>query len=94
MTRHRKTAGVTLERRMLYGVLAREGLRLGEALRLEWSDLDLEHGTLSLDENKTDDPRTWALGLDVAERSSSGRSSPALPSACSRSSASAWTSAS
>ena len=58
--------GVAFERRMLYGVLAREGLRLGEALRLEWSDLDLENGTLSLDENKTNDPRTWALGADVA----------------------------
>ncbi len=55
-----------LERRMLYGVLGREGLRLGEALGLAWSDIDLERGTVSLDQNKTDDPRTWALGADVA----------------------------
>jgi len=59
-------ADVPLERRMLFGLMSREGMRLGEVLRLAWTDLDLERGTLSLDENKTDDPRTWALGADVA----------------------------
>lgn len=57
---------VPLARRLLYGVLAREGLRLGEALRLRWQDLDLERGTIRLDRNKTDDPRAWALAPGVA----------------------------
>ncbi len=56
---------VPLVRRMLYGVLAREGLRLGEAVALRWCDLDLERGVLTLDANKTHDPRAWALGDDV-----------------------------
>jgi len=57
---------VALERRVLYGFLAREGLRGGEALKLQWSDLDLTRGVVRLDENKTDDPRAWALGPGVA----------------------------
>lgn len=52
--------------RLLYGFLAREGMRSwSEAARLEWSDVDLERGVLSLDTNKTDDPRAWALRPDV-----------------------------
>jgi integrase len=58
--------GVPLEQRLLYGFLAREGLRLGEALALCWADLDLQLGTIRLDENKTDDPRMWALDPSVA----------------------------
>ena|GEM_PF-726191 len=54
-----------LERRALWGFLAREGLRLGEALALTWEDLDLERGALTLDKNKTDDPRAWALDSSV-----------------------------
>lgn len=54
-------------RRALYGFLAREGCRLGEALSLCWRDLDLQRGAISLDENKTDEPRTWALSPGVAE---------------------------
>jgi len=57
---------VALERRMLYGFLAREGLRCGEALSLQWSDLDLVRGVIHLDTNKTDDPRAWALSPGVA----------------------------
>ena len=56
---------VPLARRVLYGVLAREGMRLGEALALRWADVDLERGTISLDTNKTNDPRTWVTGDDV-----------------------------
>ena len=56
---------VPLEHRVLYGLLAREGLRKGEALALRWRDLDLQRGMLRLDINKTDDPRAWALGADV-----------------------------
>ena len=58
---------VPFARRLLYGVLAREGCRLGEALSLRWCDLDLERRVIRLDENKTDDPRAWALSPGVAE---------------------------
>ncbi len=57
---------VPLQARLLWGFLAREGMRLGEALALTWGALDLERGTLRLDENKTDDPRAWALDPGVA----------------------------
>jgi integrase len=53
-------------RRLLFGLLIREGLRLNEALSLTWTDVDLERGVLNLDTNKTDDPRSWAMGQDVA----------------------------
>jgi len=56
---------IPLARRVLWGFLAREGMRLGEALALRWGDFDLERGTVRLDANKTDDPRMWALGPDV-----------------------------
>jgi integrase len=57
---------VPLEYRLLYGVLAREGMRLSEALGLRWRHLDLEHGAVRLDVNKTGEPRVWALRDDVA----------------------------
>jgi integrase len=57
---------VPLARRLFYGVLAREGLRVGEAFSLTWHDVDLDHGVLRLEGNKTDDPRSWAMGEDVA----------------------------
>jgi integrase len=57
---------VPLIRRLLYGLLVREGLRVSEALALTWPDLDLKRGVIRLDTNKTDDPRSWALGEDVA----------------------------
>ena len=56
-----KCAEIPIAHRMLYGFLAREGMRSGEALALEWADLDLVRGVVRLDENKTDDPRSWAL---------------------------------
>ena len=58
---------VPLGRRVLYGVLAREGLRCGEALGLTWDTIDLERGAVRLDANKTDDPRAWALSPGVPE---------------------------
>jgi hypothetical protein len=39
---------------MLYGVVAREGMRSSEAFRMTWGDLDLERGAVRLDVNKTD----------------------------------------
>ena len=58
---------VPLPYRLLYGFLAREGMRKSEALSLTWGDIDLARGAVSLDANKTDDPRTWALDPGVAE---------------------------
>src|SRR6185503_11180018 len=47
------------------GFLHREGPRSAEAARLTWGDIDLGRGILTLDENKTDDPRAWALSPGV-----------------------------
>jgi hypothetical protein len=44
---------------------AREGLRAREAVALRIRDLDLKRGAITLDENKTDDPRVWALNPAV-----------------------------
>lgn len=52
--------------RMAYGLLAREGMRTGELVRLTIGDFDLVRGAVKLDENKTDDPRAWALDPGVA----------------------------
>ncbi len=58
LARHKKAP---LCFRVLWGFLTREGCREGEAFGLRVRDFNLEVGTVSLDENKTDDPRTWAL---------------------------------
>lgn len=47
--------------RVLLGFLDREGPREGEGYGFQVRDFDLELGTVNLEENKTDDPRTWAL---------------------------------
>ena len=59
------TESVPLVWRVLWGFMAREGMRLGEASALLWSDIDMKNRTVKLDENKTDEPRVWALGADV-----------------------------
>jgi integrase len=56
---------VPVEYRVLWGFLAREGMREDEALSLAIRDLDLARGAVKLDRNKTDDPRAWALSPDV-----------------------------
>jgi integrase len=56
---------VPLTRRILYGLLAREGCRRSEAAGLTWQDLDLERGVLTLDRNKTDDARAWVMDASV-----------------------------
>ena len=56
---------VAVGHRLFFGFLAREGMRAGEALALAWTDLDLEHGVVRLDVNKTDEPRSWVMGPDV-----------------------------
>lgn len=56
---------IPIERRLAYGILAREGLRASELEGLRWNALDLEHGRVRLDKNKTFDGRAWALSPDV-----------------------------
>ncbi|HOU94326.1 MAG TPA: tyrosine-type recombinase/integrase, partial [Polyangiaceae bacterium] len=56
---------VPLALRVFFGFLAREGLRAGEAAGLTLADVDLKRGAIRLDENKTDDPRAWALDPGV-----------------------------
>jgi integrase len=58
-------ADIPLLHRFFYGFLAREGLRSGDAAALEWRNVDLERGVISLDENKTDNPRAWTLDPSV-----------------------------
>jgi integrase len=57
---------IPLSRRLLWGFMHREGMRRGEPAVMTWSDLDLEHGTVNLDENKTDKPRWWVLAPGVS----------------------------
>ena len=47
---------IALIKRLLYGILDREGLRVEEALSLDLADLDATNGALNLDRNKTNDP--------------------------------------
>jgi integrase len=58
---------VPLLRRLAYGFLAREGMRTEEMARLRWRDVDLGHGRVNLERDKTDDPRDWDLRPDVVE---------------------------
>ena len=52
--------------RLFYGFLDREGCRSwSEAAAFTLSDVDLDRGVIKLDENKTDDPRAWALDPGV-----------------------------
>ena len=60
-------ADVPLVTRLCYGILIREGFRVSELLGLTWSDVDLDRGVVVLDENKTDDPRSWILDPGVVE---------------------------
>jgi integrase len=52
---------VPVRYRVAYAFLHREGVRKSEARYLLWGDIDLERGIVSLDENKTDRPRSWVL---------------------------------
>jgi integrase len=52
---------VPLRTRVYYGFLDREGCRPEEAAKFVWREIDLDRGAVTLDVNKTDDPRAWAL---------------------------------
>ncbi len=58
---------IPLWARLYFGFLHREGCRRGEGVAMQCADVDLVHGTLSLDENKTDHPRFWKLAPGVSE---------------------------
>jgi len=42
-------------------------MRRTEAAELRFKDIDLDHETIALDENKTDNPRWWKLSPGVAD---------------------------
>jgi integrase len=65
LTLMRATQKVSLGYRLFWGFDNREGPRTSEVLAFTWEDFDLRHGTVKLDENKTGDPRTWALSPGV-----------------------------
>ena len=65
--------------RVAHGFMTREGMRKGEALGLTWGDVDLARGAVTLDANKTDDPRAWALGADVVTALSAWRDHRGTP---------------
>src|SRR5207249_4384496 len=70
---------IPLVRRVVYGILAREGMRAGELIGsrtkkkdivkvtapMSWAEVDVEIGAFRLDTNKTDDPRHWAMDPGV-----------------------------
>lgn len=58
--------GVPLCRRVLFAFLMREGCRVSEAADLTFERLDLKKGVISLDKNKTNDARAWAMDSAVA----------------------------
>ena len=59
---------VPLALRMAHGFSVREGLRFSELRALSVRDFAFtdDAGNVTLDENKTDDPRSWALRPDTA----------------------------
>lgn len=61
---------VPLAYRVVFGFLAREGCRAGEATAFKVRDFDLRLGVVDLKRNKTDDARSWALdpGVTLALR--------------------------
>lgn len=61
------TGRVPFLRRLFLGISRREGFRKEELSSLRFRDLDLERGAVRLDENKTNEPRAWALDPGVAE---------------------------
>jgi integrase len=56
---------VPLGYRVAYAFLHREGMRKGEARALVWGDVHLANGVVSLDEDKTERPRSRVLDPGV-----------------------------
>jgi integrase len=59
------TTSIPIVFRVLYGFMAREGMRREEAAALRWCQIDLERGSVRLDRTKTDEARAWALDAGV-----------------------------
>lgn len=51
--------------RLMYGLLARTGLRVSEAAALSYANIDFRKGVLRLEKNKTRRPRSFRLPPDV-----------------------------
>ncbi len=75
-----RATSIDLAHRLLYGFLAREGMRRSEA-DLLWRDLDLDRGAVRLDRNKTDDARAWALDPGVVRALTAYRTLRGTPTA-------------
>jgi hypothetical protein len=56
-----------IEWRVFFGFLCREGCRPEEGYAFQVRDFDLNVGNVTLDENKTDDPRSWSLNPNVVK---------------------------
>lgn len=54
--------------RIYFGTVARIGYRADEAASLTIADVDVERGIITLDENKTDDPRAPSFGPNLPGR--------------------------
>lgn len=68
---------IPIERRLLWGFLVRTGLRISEARRLTWSDIDFDRRTIVVRKSKTGSMRRFRLRDDVvlaleAERERTG----------------------
>lgn len=62
-----RALGVPLVWRLLFGFLAREGLRREDAATLEWSNLSLGQGHLVLDQTKNGRGASWAMDVGTTE---------------------------
>ena len=69
-----------IERRLAYGILAREGMRASELASLKWRDVDLKHGRIRLNKDKNRRsacvgtlPRRRANAQLVAQANEGGR---------------------
>jgi len=67
-------SGFSPRQRICLELSIQTGCRSGEAISVEWADLDLENGVWHLTKNKTDSPRdiklseqtrTWLFGLEM-----------------------------
>jgi len=76
----RQTA-IPIYRRLLYGILHREGIRRGDAECLRWRQIDFEYGTLRIETDKTDHGRMFLLnpGVVAALRAWKGLKGEVLP---------------
>jgi integrase len=81
-TRDELDAAVETVRRVCARELrVKQSVRKGEVEGLTWGDLDLDRGGVRLDENKTNDPRAWALDPGVTRAPIAWREMRSAPGA-------------